>query len=138
MSIQKILVGYDGTAESENALEFAIDLSTQHEAKIHLAYVVHVPEGIANPIPDEVYESLLNVGRGTLSNAVRKVRNQFLSPFVHLKAGHPGDKLLKLAEEIKPDLVILGITKHSASEKTLGTVSAQFLSSMKYPLLLVP
>jgi len=52
--------------------------------------------------------------------------------------GNPGEKLLELAERLKPDLVVLGTLRHSASERLLGTVSSYFLKSRAYPLLIVP
>lgn len=136
MPIQKILVGYDGTESSEHALEFSTDIAKQQNMELHIAFVVREPIGMADPIPDEVYQTLVNVGQKTLSNAIQQVKKQFVKYMTHLEDGDPGPKLLELADKIKPDLIALGIVRHSPSERVLGTVSS-YLSG-RYPLLLVP
>ncbi len=138
MPVQKIMIGYDGSESSERALELAIDLAKQCDAEIHLVFVVNEPTGMMNPIPDEVYQSLVNIGERTLLNAIQQVKKQFLKYITHLETGNSGEKLLELADEIKPDLIIIGAIKHSSSEKLLGTVSSHFLKSRKHPILLVP
>jgi nucleotide-binding universal stress UspA family protein len=138
MPIQRVLVGYDGTEHSERALQFAVGINDYYETEIHLAFIVNEPAGMADPIPDEVLDSLEKKGLDSLSNAERFVRKQFRKPVTHLEIGNPVEKLLELADRLKPQLVILGIAKHSSSESLIGTVSSRFLRSRRYPILLVP
>jgi nucleotide-binding universal stress UspA family protein len=138
MPIQRVLVGYDGTEHSERALQFAVGINDDYETEIHLAFIVNEPAGMADPIPDEVLDSLEKKGLDSLSNAERFVRKQFRKPVTHLEIGNPVEKLLELADKLKPHLVVLGIAKHSSSESLIGTVSSQFLRSRRYPILLVP
>lgn len=139
---RKILVGYDGSEESISALELSLELFEQDvESKIaefHLAYIVEEPPGVADPVPDELLESLKREGEEILSDGAKRVRDQLGSPLMHLDFGSPPQRLGKLASEILPDIVVLGIANHSQSEKIMGTVSSYFLNSKKYPLLLVP
>ena len=100
--------------------------------------MVQKPAGIPDPVPDEVLESIRRTGREELTNAERAVKKNLIDVAVHLEVGNPGEKLLELAERLKPDLVVLGTLKHSASERLLGTVSSYFLKSRAYPLLIVP
>ncbi len=135
----KILVGYDGSEQAERALEFVLDIVAQNnENEIHLAYVVQKPAGIPDPVPDEVLDVLSNTGEETLLNAERQVRKSFSRPVRHLENGNPAQRLLELADKLKPDLVVLGSVQHSASERLLGTVSSSFLRSRRHPLLIVP
>jgi nucleotide-binding universal stress UspA family protein len=138
VALKKILLGYDGTAEAQNALELGISLAVQDDTELHLAFVVHEPAGMADPVPDEVYKSLEQAGQRILSDAAQEAKKQLLEPIVHLQSGNPPEKLFQLAQEIEPDLVILGTAKHPRSETMLGTVSSYFLKSKKYALLLVP
>lgn len=138
MPIQRVLVGYDGTEHSERALRFAVGINDDYETEIHLAFVVNEPARMADPIPDEVLDSLEKKGLVSLSNAERLVRKQFRKPVIHLEIGNPVEKLLELADKLNPQLVVLGIAKHSSSESLIGTVSSQFLRSRRYPILLVP
>jgi len=138
MPIQRVLVGYDGAEHSERALRFAVGINDDYETEIHLAFVVNEPAGMADPISEEVLDSLEKKGLDSLSNAERFVRKQFRKPVTHLEIGNPVEKLLELADKLKPQLVVLGIAKHSSSESLISTVSSRFLKSRRYPILLVP
>lgn len=136
--MKKILVGYDGTEQSERGLQFAIAINDDYETEIHVAFVVHEPAGMADPIPDEVLESLQRRGRENLLIADRFIRREFRKPITHLEIGNPAERLLALADKLRPQMVILGIAKHSSSQSLIGTVSSYFLKSRRYPILLVP
>lgn len=140
--MRKIFVGYDGTESSVRAMEFALRTLQEGDApqsiEVHLAYVVEKPHGIADPVPEEVVNSLRRAGEEILSNGARLVRKQLETPVTHLEFGSPPEKLLELADRIIPDLVVIGIAKHPASERILGTVSALFFKTRKYPVLGVP
>jgi nucleotide-binding universal stress UspA family protein len=139
--IQKILVGYDGTEQSERLLQRAISINSNNdetETEIHIALVVQEPSGMADPIPDEVLESLHKRGQESLLNADRLVRKSFLKPVTHIDIGNPAEKLIGLADRLKPQLVVLGISRHPSSESLIGTVSSHFIKSRKYMILLVP
>ena len=138
MAMEKVLVGYDGLEHSEHALQFAIGINDDYETEIHIAIVVQEPTGMADPIPEELLESLQRRGQESLLNAERLVKKQFRKPVTHLKIGNPAEKLLELADKLKPQLVILGIVKRSSSESLIGTIPSSFLRSRRYPILLVP
>jgi nucleotide-binding universal stress UspA family protein len=138
MLVHRILVGYDGTAQSQHALEFVVGINWQYEVELHLAFIVQEPSGMADPIPDEIMESLSIRGQETLSNAAREVKKRFGKPIVHLETGEPNEKLLELAENLEPDLIVVGMAKHTSAERILGSVSSNFIRSRKYPILLVP
>jgi len=136
--LRRILVGYDGSQEADRALQFALDNIEWTDVEIHIAYVVQKPAGLLDPVPEEELEPLRKAGQDALSNAARMVRQCLDNPVTHLESGNPGEKLVELAAKLKPDLVVVGTTRHSTSEKLLGTVSSFFLKSRKYPLLIVP
>jgi nucleotide-binding universal stress UspA family protein len=137
MPVHRILVGYNGTVQSEHALELIAGINWQYEVEMHLAFIVQEPSGMADPIPDEIMESLSIRGQETLSDAAREVKKRFGNPILHLETGDPNEKLLELAEILEPDLIVIGMAKHS-SERILGSVPSNFIRSRKYPILLVP
>lgn len=133
------MVGYDGSAQAERALDFAVGIASQNEgSEIHIAYVVQKPGGAPDPIPDELLDSLKKSGKETLANAERLVKKNLVDATTHLEMGNPSEKLMELADALNPDLVVLGTLRHSASERLLGTVSSHFLKSRAYPVLIVP
>jgi nucleotide-binding universal stress UspA family protein len=139
--LKKILVGYDGTEQALRVLEYAITLvegDIADSVSIHLAYVVEKPSGVVDPVPDEVMESLGNLGHDILSNGARIVRKHLESPTTHLEFGSPPEKLVELADKLKPDIVIIGMAKHPTSERIVGTVSTLFYKLRRFPVLGVP
>jgi nucleotide-binding universal stress UspA family protein len=87
------LVGYNGSEQSERVLQRAISLNDDTDTEIHIALVVQEPSGMADPIPDEVLESLQKRGQESLLNACRLVRKSFLKPVTHIDIGNPAEKL---------------------------------------------
>ena len=47
--IKKLLVGYDGSAESANALDFALNMAKTYHAEVHAVFCIRIGE-----IPNEV------------------------------------------------------------------------------------
>ena len=140
--LEKILVGYDGKEESGRALEYSLELldtvGATRSSEIHLIYAVEKPPGMADPIPDEVMSSFEKAGNEVLLNGARIVKKRFETPFTHLEFGSAPEKILQVADRIKPDLIVVGITKHPQSERILGTVSSLLFKTRRYPVLGVP
>jgi len=53
MVVEKMLVGYDRTEQSECALQFAIAINDDYETEIHLAFIAQEPPEMVDPIPDD-------------------------------------------------------------------------------------
>lgn len=141
MPLQKLLVAYDGTEQAMRALEFAINLlqdNLRQGTEIHLVYVAEKLHGVVDPIPDEVMTSVEKVGAEILSNGARIVKKRLENPVVHLEIGSPPQKILELADKLKPDLVVVGIANHPAVERILGTVSSRLFKSRRHAVLGVP
>ncbi len=139
--MQKILVGYDGTDQAMRALEFAINLlqdNIPQSMEIHLVYVVEKPRSVVDPVPDEVMTSLQKAATEILSNGARIVKKRLGNPVVHLEVGSPPQKILELADKLKPDLVVVGIANHPAVERILGTVSSLLFKTRRHAVLGVP
>lgn len=137
--LRKVLVGYDGSDQARRALDFAVMLAANATGvQIHLACVVQKPVGAPDPVSEELMDSLRAAAREELLDAGRLVTKGLSTPIIHLEIGNPGEKLLELADRIKPDVVVLGTVQHSTTERLLGTVSSLFLKSRRYPLLVVP
>jgi nucleotide-binding universal stress UspA family protein len=139
--LKTILVGYDGTEQSIRALEYALQLvegNITEPSTVHLAFVVQKPSGVADPLPEEAMQSLQNAGREVLANGARVVRKELQNPVTHLEMGPPPEKLLELAQKLKPDVVVIGMAKHPATDRIIGTVSALFYKTRLFPVLSIP
>lgn len=108
-------------------LQRAISLNDDTDTEIHIALVVLEPSGMADPIPDEVLESLQKRGQESLLNASR--------PVTHIDIGNPAEKLINLTDRLNPHLVVLGISRRPSSDSLIGTVSSHFVRTRRYLIL---
>ncbi|MDG6939280.1 MAG: universal stress protein [Nitrososphaerota archaeon] len=132
------LVCYDGTEGSDRALSYAVEALRGKITELHLAYVAQSPGDIPEPVPAELLESIRAEGREILSEAKSAADSGSMAVATHLEMGNPGETLLRLADGLRPDVVVMGVARHTAAEKALGTVSSSFLKARRHRLLIVP
>jgi nucleotide-binding universal stress UspA family protein len=138
MSTTRILLASDGSEEAAKAARTAIELSGKLGAELHLVYVGHMPsvfyespglwaldpnlqsemeermeEGAITRLEDEV-QSIKEVG-GKVAQA-------------HAKVGRPDAEIVKLAEELGADLIVVGSRGFGPLKRVLmGSVSESVL-----------
>lgn len=129
---KKIVVGVDGSPESEHALRLACDIANKYESEIHL---VHTPQpktvafamgAVASyhavttmPSADEVQLSCDKV-----VNAAATIAKKYDIEIkqTHLEHGDPADHIIACAQESGADLIVTG-------RRGLGNVGSLFLGS---------
>lgn len=116
---RKILIAYNGTPESQIALDECIKLAPGSSADIHLLAVIIPPPimlagdfvAAAIPSPEEekaerqATEQMLAAGRTKLAEAG-------LSVLTHLEVGEPADIIANLVNKLGIELVIVGHSRH--------------------------
>jgi nucleotide-binding universal stress UspA family protein len=132
-------VGYDGTAESQNALRFACRLAGELETSIELIAVAppvlpqpgrigHTEHGYGKL----VREHLANV----LEDGLSKVPSDVSAVSV-LEDGDPGEMLS--AHGVELDLLVIGSRGYGPLRRTLlGGVSAYVMRTAPCPVIVVP
>jgi len=111
----KILLAYDGSDGAKLALEKVVEIAKVAEAELHLLAVGRIPE-YAETVSEveEAKEQAQNFYLKTMEDAVNNLKQRGSSASVHIDFGKPGDVILRIAEDLKADLVILGTKPHSA------------------------
>lgn len=126
-----IMIGVDGSKNSKTALVKAIDYFNlkQPETKITLVHVVDVADPIKFLTPVEFVASLetnLSMeGETFLADGARILSEAGKTGAeIVIHKGDPASELIKMANETKPDLMVLGAQGHTAIEHfLLGSVS---------------
>jgi nucleotide-binding universal stress UspA family protein len=115
---KKILVAYDGSAGAKQALATARALAQAANAEIHLLSVGRIPE-YAETVSEveEEKEQAQHYYSKIMDEAVNELSQHGLSPAGHIKFGKPADTILKAAEDLKVDLVVLGTHPHAAARR---------------------
>jgi nucleotide-binding universal stress UspA family protein len=111
----KILLAYDGSDGSKFALEKVLDIGKLAHPELHLLAVGRIPE-YAETVSetDEAREQARSYYSKIMDDAAGQLRQRGLSAKVHIDFGKPADTILRIAEDLGVDLLVLGTHPHSA------------------------
>ncbi len=112
---QRILLAYDGSEPAGRALERSAEVMAAGAADLHVVAVGRVPEYAETQ--DEVNEAREQAeayyGKH-LEEALAVLKARGVAATAHVAYGKPSEQILRLADEIHADLVILGAHAHSS------------------------
>lgn len=143
--MKKILIPCDFSEASENALNYAVELSRYLSAGIVLLHVdqlpVMTPEmslSIYPPMQDLKQESL-----DALKNLAGKIRisRSFEQAIdYYSETGNTPDVILDHAEKLQADLVVMGISGHGSQfmKNLVGSSAIDVSKKINVPLIIVP
>jgi len=132
-----LVVGFDGTDPSADALAFAVGLARREEARLIIAFVGS-PTVFSSLSPDPgALESIQAVG-DELEERVRTTLGDFpVSWRFERRRGDVAHELEALAEEVKADAIVVG-RSGSKMSRLLGSVAAGLLRTSRRPVIVVP
>jgi len=112
---KKILLAYDGSAGSKLAFDKAAEIAKLASTDLHILAVGRIPE-YAETVSEvnEAREQASSFYSKIMDEAIRNLSQRGLAATPHLEFGKPGDGILRIAEDLKVDLVVLGTNFHSA------------------------
>lgn len=141
--MKTLLVPIDSNKEGDLVASKAIEIASAFEAKVHLVHVTSVSN---KDVFDEGIEYIRQEAMNDYDKEMTTL-NEFKARFseagilceAHLLQGIPQKQILKLAESINADLIILGLINHSTLYKVfVGSVSNEVIKGTKTSVLLVP
>jgi len=139
--MNKILVATDGSDSAAEAIEFGIELATEHGAELILVHVV--------PAVDVVPVSGFGIGgvfphdpsvedRALLEDAAAIAEEHDVRATTVLLTGNTVDEIVSYADSHNVDLIVVGSRGHGAiANALLGSVSRGILGESKRPVLIV-
>jgi nucleotide-binding universal stress UspA family protein len=135
---RRLLVGYDGSSESEKAVEMALSLAQCLDASILIFAVARPPE----PSTSVELEAVLDDAKEHFEEGFRKIREKAKGHEIELQTatavGHPAEQIIHRAEADGIDLIILGRRGRSMiSRMMLGSVSERTLRYAHCPVMVV-
>jgi nucleotide-binding universal stress UspA family protein len=135
---RKILVGYDGSPQSEKAVDVAVSLAQCVDATVLVFAVARPPE----PATSVELEAVLDDAREHYEQGFKKIVERAKSHDIDLQTaiavGHPAEQIVHRAETEHVDLIILGRRGMSMFEKwLLGSISERVLRYAHCPVMVV-
>jgi len=133
-----MLVGYDGSPQSEKAVEVALSLAECIDSTVLIFAVARPPE----PPTSVELEAVLDDAREHYQEGFRRIlekaRVHDLDVKTDMAVGHPGEQIIHRAETEKIDLIIVGRRGTSLFQKLiLGSVSEGVLRYAHCPVMVV-
>lgn len=140
--IRRILVGYDGSAEADEAVRLALDLASALDAEVTILGVLPVTQHLET---DEDRSLSEHEARARFEREIAPFEKRASELAVKLLAlaiadgGDPANVIAKRAEEHGFDLVVVG--NHGQDQLFhggLGKVVERLLKNPHYPVLVAP
>ena len=142
---EKYIVGYDGSASSRRALEFALNGAKSSGAEVVIAYVLEwSPYSFLTP--DELEERHKRRGE-----ELERARSAVIDPVLEaiaesgvksdavIKYGHVAETLCSIAKESNAAQMFIGRTGHSSLSKIVfGSVASAMAQIAPVPCTVVP
>jgi len=152
--IKKILYATDLTENSAYAFRYAVSSAQQHGAKIH---ILHVLEEIKTNLLWAYFEmdklqEIREKGKEEIKDRIQKRLEIFcqrelmdspacrdLVASTEVVEGDPAAEILRKADELEADLVVMGTHgKGLLAHAFLGSVAEKILHRIKIPVLMIP
>ena len=135
-----VLCAYDGSPAAEAALDDAIDLATSMRARLAIVTVVEKPTAnvaAAGVDPERLTQTLQEDAGGRLRAAADRIPDDVPLTTL-LRTGHAGKEIIRAAEEIDADILVLGTRRRSRVTTNLfGSVAADVYYHTRLPMLVV-
>jgi nucleotide-binding universal stress UspA family protein len=135
---KKILIAYDGSAQSDKATESALALAQSLDAKVLLFAVARPPE----PATMVEVDAMLDDAREHFEKQFKKILQRAKDLDVELRSdiavGHPVEQIVHRAETDHVDLIVLGRRGKSRFERMLvGSTAEKVLRYAHCPVMVV-
>lgn len=136
--IKQILVGYDGSAAAQRALDYAFKLAKSFGCQVHVVYAASLPTG-----SPEAAASLMADPAALHPGLSASVAQQAAAAGVTVRfeviPGSPGDVLLAEVAAGRADHLVIGNSGHGALARwLLGSVMSRIVERTQVPVTVVP
>jgi nucleotide-binding universal stress UspA family protein len=133
-----ILIGYDGSPESERALAVGLSMARDMESTVEVLAVAFPPE--PEPATSGELQAVLDDARALYCAALAIIAASAKENGIHVETdiavGHPAEQIIRRAEQNHADLIVVGRRGTSTFEKlVMGSVSERVLRYAPCPVL---
>lgn len=138
ISYKKLLVCYDGSKYSDNALRQACDLATKYGSSITIIHVLEKTKKTDLLAGNEYTQILRKYAKSALEKAQKIAKDQGFDTKIVTKEGNVANEIIKYSKSDKTDLIIVGSKGLGAVlQFLLGSVSAKVAERSLCSVLIV-
>jgi len=139
---RNILVPIDFSDTAEHALDYAVVLANKLDARVHLLNVIGVPAlgvpelGVA--LTASVIDSVVRSNQEALDKLANARRHAVQIGEVMLRTGDARDVILKTADEVGADMIVMGTHgRRGVRRALLGSVAESVVRTASCPVLTI-
>jgi nucleotide-binding universal stress UspA family protein len=141
-AMKKIILAIDGSAHSQEAVEFGLELAVEQQAEVTFVHVLPPDEfvvaGRLGPAMPIQHREPMDESETVLKEAAQAAEKAGVSYKLEQISGTPVDAILALADEQDADLIVTGSHGRGAiGSALLGSVSTELVKRAKRPVLVV-
>ena len=143
-----ILVPHDFSSSANHAAAVARDEAKSHGARILLLHVIDLPHNMspdtavvpnATGAPISIKDYAVSSAENHLEDIAARLAKDGTKPEKLIRLGTPHDQIIKVAEEMKVDLIIMGTHGRTGLAHLLvGSVAERVVRTSRVPVLTVP
>lgn len=141
--IKSILVAVDFSEVSVKAMQFALDLAEQLDAKLAVAHTVsmtdiNLPAEGSAEFNKKLTQQELEKNKEKLNQFVKELANGNIEINEHICLGDPQDEINKIANSINPDMIVVGTHgRKGISHLLMGSVAESIVRNATVPVTCV-
>lgn len=137
----EILLPTDGSSGTVEALDHAITVATDQDARVHVLYVVdrRLYRAADAEMTDEVRRTLEEEGERALDEARVRLEDEGVETLTERREGIPDRAITDYAVEADADLVVMGTHGKTGSDRvaSLGSTTERVVKNATVPVLVV-
>jgi len=145
-TFKRILVPIDFSEHSERTVSYAVKFASRYEATVQILHVFEVPDYVVTPFarrkrPEAVkahVDTAEQEAREHLAAVEQELLNRGLKAESYLRVGCPFDEIVRTANHLNVDLIIIG--SHGCSPLTrllVGSTAERVVEHAPCPVLVV-
>lgn len=146
----RILIPVDGSKNSEKAAKVGIELARLSRGKALIVYVADISKymssaglippfgGISPEAVDSIVASIKEAGEKAVLQVSKLAEASGVTSESLIVEGDPASEILRIAEDNKADVIVMGSIGKTGLEKFLmGSVAEKVVRNSKLPVLIV-
>lgn len=133
---ERILVGADSSATAARAVRAATDLALAVGAKLHVV-TAYKPESVhLNELPDEYRDRVTHPADLLLEQLREMTSSAGIEAEFHAATGDPAEAIVRVADRIDADLIVVGNRGMKGVRRVLGSVPNSIAHSANCSVLI--
>ena len=128
----KLVVGVDDTPVADDVASIATEMAKHFGSnELHLVHVVNLEKAAVRPLGFAIAGPMVEAGRSLLDRLVQGHKAKMSGRIItHLAYGAPASEIIRIAEDLEADAIIVGTRDRGAVKRALlGSVATKVMQN---------